>query len=162
MSDKEVKAVAVRMGIRLSNELDALINESGMAYNKQEFTLFALKRTFMYILNEFNITPDGRECDYVAISKVLNMMSACKREFDSSKEDLQQYIIRMPMGLYERMSEMCRVLDLSTQDFIKGSVIREMRHLERFNQEYALWFDTVDRISHDDFQRSVIRASFLE
>ena len=66
------------------------------------------------------------------------------------------------MGLYERMSEMCRVLDLSTQDFIKGSVIREMRHLERFNQEYALWFDTVDRISHDDFQRSVIRASFLE
>ena len=162
MSDKEVKAVAVRMGIRLSNELDALINESGMAYNKQEFTLFALKRTFMYILNEFNITPEGRECDYVAISKVLNMMSACKREFDSSKEDLQQYIIRIPMGLYERLSEMCRVLDLSTQDFIKGSVIREMRHLERFNQEYALWFDTVDRISHDNFQRSVIRASFLD
>lgn len=162
MSDKVVKVVAVRMGIRLSDELDELLNESGMAYNKQEFTLFALKRTFMHILNEFNIKPESHECDYVAISKVLNMMAAGKREFDSSKEDPQQYIVRIPMGLYERMSEMCRVLDLSAQDFIKGSVIREMRNLKRFNQDYALWIETVDRISHDDFQRSVIRASFLE
>ena len=162
MSDKEVKSVAVRMGIRLSDELDELLDESGMAYNKQEFTLFALKRTFMYIMDEFNITPENRECDYVAISKVLDMMSACKREFDSSKDDQQQYIVRIPVGLYEKMSEMCRILDLSTQDFIKGSVIREMRALKRFNQDYKVWSKTVDRIGHEDFQKSVIRASYLE
>ena len=162
MSDKEVKSVAVRMGIRLSEDLDNLLNESGMAYNKQEFTLYAVKRTFMYIMNEFNITPENRECDYVAISKVLNMMSACKREFDSSKGDQQQYIIRIPLGLHEKMSEMCSILDLSTQDFIKGSVIREMRYLKRFNQDYKVWSETVKSIGHEEFQRSVIRASFLE
>ena len=158
MSDKDVKPIAIRMGSGLTSKIDSIIEKSGMVYNKQEFTLFAIRRMYMHTIFEFDVSPGKENFDSESASDVIALLLACKREYELYKEDLQQFIIRIPSTFYERLVHMCDIIDLSIQDFIKGSIIIEMRTINLFNENYDNWKSFVDSMDHNELREVLINT----
>ena len=159
MRSKSVTRIAVRMGKELSDEIDDLLAETEMAYNKQEFTLFAMKKTLSMLMYGFNITAENQVCDYEAVSDILKMIASYKSEYNKSREDLQQFIISVPQGLHEKISDMCYLLGISIQDFVKTSIMVEMKYLGQFKDDYELWHKTVANMDAGEFRSMVKKAS---
>ena len=161
MSDKDVKTIAIRMGSGLTDKIDAIIERSCMVYNKQEFTLFAIRRMYMHTIFEFDVSPEKENFDSESASDVITLLLACKREYEIYKEDLQQFIIRIPSNFYERLTHMCDIMDLSVQDFIKGSIIFEMRTINLFNENYDNWKSFVDSMDRNELREMLINTDSM-
>lgn len=155
MPEKQVKPVAIRLGKDLSDKLQKTIDESCIAYNKQEFTMYAIRCMFDHIFYEFNITTDNKECDYNAVADALAIMDVGKREFDRAKGDQCQFIVRIPQELYDRIAHIGKILHLSIQDFIKGSIIFQMKKIEYFNEDYKVWNEYIQSIDLESFYNKI-------
>ena len=157
MPDKDVKPVAIRMGKSLATKLDSIIEKSGIVYSKQEFTMYAIRRMYVHTIFEFKVSAEKEEFDSESASNIISVLLACKREYEISKQDLQQFIIRIPLTFYDRLTHMCSIMDLSIQDFIKGSIVFEMRMMDLFNEDYDTWKSFVDSLDHNRLREMLIK-----
>ena len=134
MANKETRSVAMRMNESLFNRMQQIIDQSGLFYTKQEFTIFAIRKTYCNLFYDFGITSETSEIDYHKVSEFIRTMILCKREYEKYKGDCQ-FIIKVADELYYNVLFMCQLLDISMQDFIKGSIIFELKTLELFIQD---------------------------
>ena len=134
MANKETRSVAMRMNESLFNRMQQIIDQSGLFYTKQEFTIFAVRKTYCNLFYDLGITSETSEIDYRKISESLRTMTLCKSEYERYKGD-RQFIIKVADDLYDNILFMCQLLGITMQDFIKGSIVFELKTLELFIQD---------------------------
>jgi len=158
VTDKSIKAVAIRMRDELSGILDDEIAANAISYNKPEFTMYAIRKTYEFLFYEFGIDSEdvNPEPDFKRIASAASLMDLCKKEFGDFGGDNTQYMIRIPTGFYDRITEICDVLSISMQDFIKGSIVLQMKRMSVYNKDYKSWSEALESIALEDV-RSKIR-----
>jgi len=154
----KTKPITVRFRKELSDKMDEIVAKTAIYNNKPELILGAIRNNYINFMGDFEtVIKDDMFCRNMAGG--LFFLEGRKGVYNSYKGEMCQTIVRIPSELYERLSEVLSLIDLSMQDFIKGSIISEMRMLESYSRVYHYWEKSPNRQNPDELKQRIRELS---
>jgi hypothetical protein len=154
----KTKPITVRFRKELSDKMDEIIAKTAIYNNKPELILGAIRNNYINFMGDFEtVIKDDMFCRNMAGG--LFFLEGRKGVYNSYKGEMCQTIVRIPFELYERLIEVLSLIDLSMQDFIKGSIISEMRMLESYSHVYRYWEKSPNRQNPDELKQKIRELS---
>jgi len=137
------KSITVRFRKDLSDYMDKVIVKTTIYNNKPELILGAIRNGYIGFIDDPSIVTD-KEVFCKNMATALFYLEGGKNYYQSFNGIWCQTIVRIPINLYDRLKELLLFIPLSVQDFIKGSIIRELKRLDFYSDTYTLLKSTFE------------------